>query len=395
MTHPSHFTLPEGFLEALIQEGLDALPYLFQRLLNAVMLAERQAYLQAAPYQRTPKRQDYANGFKPKTLKTRLGPITVQVPQVRKGKFYPSVLTKGLRSERALWLVLAEMYVFGLSTRKVSALVEKTLGVQISSTSVSKAARELDEVLQAWRERPLGESAYPYLYLDAHYEYVRIAGRVRDVAVLKAVGVREDGKRTILGISVALSEQEVHWRTFLQSLMQRGLRGVRLIISDDHAGLRAARQAVFGGTPWQRCQFHLQQNAQAYVPRKDIQAEVARRIREIFNAPHRAAAEQGLKQMVADYQDKAPRLATWLETNLAEGFTVFDFPENHRRRLRTSNVVERLHREIRRRSQVVSIFPNEAACLRLMSAVLMEQSEAWETGRMYLHFEAPLPPSSP
>ncbi len=207
------------------------------------------------------------------------------------------------------------------------------------------------------------------------------------MAVLKAVGVREDGKRTVLGVSVALGEQEVHWRTFLQSLVQRGLRGVELIISDDHAGLRAARQAVFGGIPWQRCQFHLQQNAQAYVPRKAMQTEVDERIREIFNASSRGAAEQLLKAFVEDYAEKAPHLAKWAEVNLPEGFTVFAFPKNHQRRLRTSNVVERLHREIRRRTRVVSIFPSEASCLRLVSAVLMEQSEAWETGRVYLRFK--------
>ena len=387
MSHQPYFTLPESFLEDLIQRGLEALPALVQTLLNTVMLAERQEYLQAAPYQRTPDRQDYANGFKPKTLKTRLGPIELRVPQVRKGPFYPSVLTKGQRSERAMMLALAEMYVLGVATRKVAALVEKIMGVKISSTAVSQAAQALDETLQAWRERSLSDQATPYLYLDAHYEHVRVSGQVRDVAVLKAVGVRKDGKRTVLGVSVALGEQEVHWRTFLQSLVQRGLRGVELIISDDHAGLRAARQAVFGGIPWQRCQFHLQQNAQAYVPRKAMQAEVAERIREIFNASSRGAAEQLLKAFVEDYAEKAPQLAKWAEVNLPEGFTVFAFPKSHQRRLRTSNVVERLHREIRRRTRVVSIFPNVASCLRLMSAVLMEQSEAWETGRVYLRFE--------
>ncbi len=286
-----------------------------------------------------------------------------------------------------MMLALAEMYVLGVATRKVAALVEKILGVKISSTAVSQAAQALDETLQAWRERSLSAQATPYLYLDAHYEHVRVSGQVRDMAVLKAVGVRKDGKRTVLGVSVALDEQEVHWRTFLQSLVQRRLRGVELIISDDHAGLRAARQAVFGGIPWQRCQFHLQQNAQAYVPRKAMQAEVTERIREIFNAPNRGSAEQLLKAFVEDYAEKAPQLAKWAEANLPEGFTVFAFPKNHQRRLRTSNVVERLHRETRRRTRVVGIFPNEASCLRLVSAVLMEQSEAWETGRAYLRFE--------
>ena len=388
MTHQPHYTLPyKTLIDLLLADEQDRLRRLMEHLLNTLMLEERQAYLQAEPYQRIPNRHDYANGFKPKTLKTQLGPLELKVPQVRKGPFYPSVLTKGMRSERALWITLAEMYVYGMSSRKVAAMVEKTMGLEVSATTVSRAAQTLDEVLQAWRERSLGDQACPYLYLDAHYEHVRLDGQVRDMAVLVAVGVCADGHRRVLGTEVALGEQEVHWRQFLQRLVKRGLRGVQLIISDDHAGLRAARQAVFGGTPWQRCQFHLQQNAQAYVPRKDMQAEVAERIREIFNAPSRAMAEQQLKALVNKMAARAPRLATWLEKNLPEGFTVFAFPKHHWRKLRTSNVVERLNREIRRRGRVVSIFPNEGACLRLISAVLMEQDEAWATGRLYLRFE--------
>ena len=387
MAHRMHYTLPETLLDVVLAEEQDVLRLLMERLLNLLILAERQEYLQAEPYQRTPQRRDQANGFKPKTLKTRLGPLELRVPQVRKGPFYPSVLTKGLRSERAVWIALAEMYIHGVSTRKVAALVEEVLGLEVSSSTVSRAAQELDQTLQAWRERPLDEQACPYLYLDAHYEPVRVDGQIRDVAVLVAVGVCADGHRRILGVDVALGEQEIHWRQFLQRLLQRGLRGVELIISDDHAGLRAARQAVFGGIPWQRCQFHLQHNAQAYVPRKDMQGDVAERIREIFNAPNRAQAEHLLKNLVAKMAERAPRLAHWMETNLPEGFTVFAFPEPHRRKLRTNNITERLTREMRRRARVVSIFPNEAACLRLMSAVLMEQDEAWATGRLYLRFE--------
>jgi len=395
MARQSKYTLPEVLLEVLLSEEEDVFRLLMERLLNVLMVAERQAYLQAEPYQRTPERRDQANGFKPKTLKTRLGPLSLRVLQVRKGSFYPSVLSKGMRSERAAWQILAEMYVHGVSTRKVATLVEEALGLEVSSATVSRAAQELDETLRAWRERPLGEQACPYLYLDAHYEHVRVDGQVRDVAVLVAVGVCADGHRRVLGVEVALGEQEVHWRQFLQRLVARGLRGVQLIISDDHhAGLRAARQAVFGGLPWQRCQFHLQQNAQAYVPRKAMQAEVAGRIRAIFNAPNRPQAEQQLKALVAEMEKRAPRLARWLEENLPEGFTVFAFPEGHRRKLRTNNITERLTREMRRRSRVVSIFPNEAACLRLMSAVLMEQDEAWATGRLYLRFEDATPGTS-
>jgi len=239
--------------------------------------------------------------------------------------------------------------------------------------------------IPSWKDKLLQEAIR--IILDAYYEQVREDGQVRDLAVLSAVGVNSAGKREILGVSVSLSEHEVHWRTFLEGLKARGLGGVQLITSDDHAGLRAARLAVFGGIPWQRCQFHLQQNAQAYVPHKDMQAEVAEDIRTIFNAPDRTTAEAYLAKAVEKYQKTASRLAEWMAANIPEGLMVFSFPAAHRRLIRTTNGVERLHREVRRRARVVSIFPNQASCLRLVSAVLNEISDDWVTGRTYISFE--------
>jgi transposase-like protein len=351
------------------------------------MQAEREQYMKAAPYQLTIARDAHANGYKPKTLRTRVGEITFAVPQVREGGFYPQALEKGLRSERALTLALAEMYVQGVSTRKVKAITEQLCGTSVSSAMVSEAAAQMDGELEKWRERPLGE--YPYLFVDAYYEQVREDGQVRHLAVLVAVGINPQGKREILGVSVSLSEHEIHWRTFLESLKQRGLGGVQLITSDDHAGLRAARLAVFGGIPWQRCQFHLQQNAQAFVPHKEMQAEVAEDIRTIFNAPDRPAADAYLAKAVSKYEKSASRLSEWMTTNIPEGLMVFSFPGAFRHLLRTTNGVERLHREVRRRARVVSIFPNQASCLRLVSAVLSEISEEWLTGRTYITFEGP------
>jgi putative transposase len=385
MTYTTDCTLPADLIEQLASDGFDALPELIRVLINTAMQAERQKYLKAERYERSPERQGHANGFKPKTVQTRLGEITFEVPQVREGGFYPEALEKGLRSERALRLTLAEMYVQGVSTRKVAAITEQLCGTSISSSQVSRAVALLDETLEAWRKRPLGEIIY--LWLDARYERVRQDGQIRDAAVLIASGVNPEGKRTVLGVSVSLGEQEVHWRAFLQDLVARGLSGVRLIISDDHAGLKAARVAVFGGIPWQRCQFHLQQNAQAYVPRKDLQAEVAADIRTIFNAPDRATAEQYLAKTVQKYEKTASRLAAWMATDLPEGLTVFAFPAVHRRLIRTTNCLERLNRELRRRTGVVSIFPNDRACLRLSSAILMEVDEEWLTGRIYLTIE--------
>jgi len=384
MTYRSDFTLPSELLEQIADQGFEALPELIRIVVNAAMESERQQHLNAAPYQRTPEREAHANGFKPKTVQTRIGKITFDVPQVREGGFYPEALEKGLRSERALTLSLAEMYVQGVSTRKVKAITEQLCGTSVSSAQVSNAAALLDAELEKWRTRLLGE--YPYLFLDAYYEQVREDGQVRNLAVLTAVGVNPGGKREILGVSVSLSEHEVHWRAFLESLKARGLGGIQLITSDDHNGLRAARQAVFGSIPWQRCHFHLQRNAQAYVPHKDMAAEVAEDIRTIFNAPDRATADAYLARTVQKYLNTASRLAEWMAANIPEGLTVFAFPTAHRRLLRTTNGVERLHREVRRRARVVSIFPNQASCLRLVSAIHAEISEEWLTGRIYLTF---------
>ncbi len=384
MTYQGDFTLPPELLEQIALQGFEFIPELIRIVVNEAMEIQRQQYLGAAPYQRTAERQGYANGFKPKTVKTRLGEITFDVPQVRDGGFYPSALEKGLRSERALTLTLAEMYVQGVSTRKVTTIVEQLCGASVSSSQVSRATASLDETLKAWRNRSLGEIRY--LFLDARYEKVRQEGQIRDAAVLMAVGVTADGRRQILGVSVSLGEQEVHWRAFLQNLVKRGLQGVQFVISDDHAGLKAARIAVFGGTPWQRCQFHLQQNASAYVPRQSMKAEVAADLRMIFNAPNRSAAEAYLAQIVQKYAKTASKLADWIERNIPEGLTVFSFPVTHQRKLRTTNGLERLNREIRRRTRVVGIFPNEASCLRLISAILMEFHDEWQVDRIYLTF---------
>jgi putative transposase len=392
MTHPTQPELLNTVLQLLNEEGTGGLAEGLRLLIDEAMRQERAHALQAQPYERTDSRQGYANGFKPKTLATRIGPIQFQVPQVRGDlSFYPSALQKGIRSEQALKLALAEMYVQGVSTRKVSAIVEQLCGCEVSSTQVSQCAAKLDTELEGWRTRPLQPCRY--VFLDARYEKVRQGGQVLDCAVLIALGVRPDGKRSILGVSVALSEAEVHWRTFLASLQQRGLHAPQLIISDQHQGLAAARRAVFPGVPWQRCQFHLQQNAQAYVPRLDQRAAVAQAIRSVFDCPDRLTAQARLKDVVAAYTQTAPKLAAWMEENLPQGFTVFAFPREHQRRLRTSNPLERVNRELKRRTRVASLFPNETSLLRLVSALLAELSEEWETGKIYRNMECPTQPS--
>ena len=381
-----HHPLDAAFA-ALLSNGLDGAGEALRILVNEASKIERYHFLNARPHERTAERTDYANGFKPKTVMTRVGELTFDVPQVRGGGFYPSALEKGTRTEQALNIALAEMYVQGVSTRKVTDILVKLLGpeVSISSTQVSRAAEQLDAGLAAWRERPLDET--PYLFLDARYERVREAGRLVDCAVLVASGITKDGHRRVLGVSVALSEAEVHWRTFLGSLIRRGLKGVKLIVSDAHAGLNAARRATLPSVPWQRCQFHLQQNAQAYVTRLDQRKPVAQRIRAIFNAPDRIEAERLLKQAIEVWAIDSPKLAQWAEENLPEGFAAFDLPQGQRVRLRTTNGLERINREIKRRTRVASIFPNTASCLRLVSALLAECDEDWMTGKIYLNLK--------
>jgi len=385
MTYQVEDTALERVFELLAEEGFDGMSQALEVLLNEMMKVERSRHLQAAPYERSAQRQGYANGFKAKRVRTRVGELDLAVPQTRESDFYPSCLEKGLKSERALRLALAEAYVQGVSTRKMAKLTQELCGIEVSSSEVSRAAQALDETLSAWRDRPL--EAMPYVYLDARYEKVRHGGQVVDSAVLLAIGVDRQGRRSVLGVSVALSEQEVHWREFLMALKDRGLHGIELFISDAHEGLKAARKAVFPSVPWQRCQFHVQQNAQKYVPRQSMKREVAEAIRGVFNALNREEAARQLDLLIKTYQDKAPKLASWAANAIPEALTVFGFPEAHRRRLRTSNMVERLNKELKRRTRVATLFPNESSCLRLVSAVAMEISDEWETGRVYLTME--------
>ena len=293
MTVNMNSTGISNLAQIISEQGMAGLGSVFQVLLNQAMLIERDRYLGAASYERTETRTGYANGFKPKGLKTRIGTLDLSIPQVRDGEFYPTFLERGIRSERALSASLAEMYIQGVSTRKVSSIIEGLCGFQVSSSEVSRATLLLDEELVKWRQRPL--KLFKYLILDARYEKVRQGGSVVDSAVLVAYGVDDKGLRHVLGTSVSISEAEVHWRSFLDSLVSRGLHGLLCITSDAHAGLKAAIRAVFPGVPWQRCQFHLQQNAQAYVPKQSMKAEVADDIRHVFNAPDRNEANRLLK----------------------------------------------------------------------------------------------------
>ena len=386
MAHRNNDNKLDAVMEMLIENGFESFADVLRILLNEAMKIERDNTLGAGLYERTDARRGYANGYKPKAVDTRIGKLSVAVPQVRGDvEFYPSALERGCRSERALKLAIAEMYVKGISTRRVTDVLEKMCGLEISSTQVSRVAKILDEQLSRWRNRLLGE--YPYLVLDAHYEKVRKNGSVVSCAVFTAIGIDADGRREILGVSVCLSEAETHWRAFLKSLKKRGLSGVKFVVSDDHDGLKAALNAEFTGVIWQRCQFHMQRNAVKYVPKVSMRPCVAEDLRDIFTAKDIACAKERLQICVAKYSKSAPQLSEWMEENVPEGLAVFALPAGHRKRMRTTNMLERLHEEIKRRTRVARLFPNEASLLRLVSAIEMEISEDWVAGKRYLNMD--------
>ncbi len=359
---------------------------LLELVLNNLMQIERERHNQASSHERTLARNDSSNGFKPKTLKSRVGELKLNIPQTREKEFYPSCLEKGVRSERALKLAIAEMYIQGVSTRKVQKIFHEMCEMDVTSSEVSRCTKLLDEELEKWRIRPLGEC--PYLFLDARYEKVRYEGNIIDVAVLSAIGVNKKGTKMILGVSVSLSEAEVHWNDFLESLRNRGLHNVELIISDAHSGLSAARKKNFNGILWQRCFFHVQQNAGSHCSKKSYRKEVAQDIRDVINSPGKKIAEEMLKTKVLEWEEKDPKLARWLEETLPQTMVFFSFPRDHWVRIRTNNSAETFNKELKRRTRVATLFPNTDSLLRLVSAQAMEISENWETFQCkYIKFE--------
>jgi len=350
------------------------------------MEAERDAYVGAGRYERNGSRRTRRNGYKPRTLRTRVGTLELRVPQTRDGQFYPSMLERYQRSEQALIWTLAECYVQGVSTRKVASICRELFGDEVSHETVSRYAKRLDEELEPWRTRRL-EGRYPYLFLDARYEKVRENQRVVDMAVLVAIGVNEQGRREVVGTAVAHGESKATWGAFLEWLVDRGLTGVELVASDAHAGLADARREHLTGVPWQRCQRHFLMNALDQVPKAEERA-LQRGLRRVWD--HSQSVEEArtaMAELAGSLDARRPRLAEWLEVEGEETLTCFHFPAGHRRRLRTTNGVERLNQELKRRSRVVRIFPNRESCQRLATALLKEWHEDWITGRRYVRME--------
>ena len=314
-----------------------------------------------------------------------MGTLELLLPQDREGKFQTQLFERYQRSEKALLSSLMEMYKNGVSTRKVKNITEELCGTSFSKSQISRLNKNLDEEIAAWSSRLL-EKEYPYLIIDARYEKVRIGKRVISQGVLIVLGIDEDGRREILTVEVANTETEESYSRVFRNLKERGLKGVRLVISDDHEGLRSAIDRYFQGAEWQRCQVHFLRNLLDLVPRKD-KGKIAEEIKSIFNSPDIHLATLRVNELVEKYKDTYPKLSEKLEEEIEETLTCFHFPLSHRKRIRTTNSLERLNEEIRRRTRVIRIFPNEASCLRLVCALAIEKSEEWITGRRYLNMD--------
>jgi putative transposase len=355
---------------------------LVETVLNQVLEAQVTEHLGAQRYERNTERKAYRNGYRSRTLTTRVGPLVLHVPQVRDGSFSTALFARYQRSEQALVLAMMEMVLQGVSTRKVAASTEELCGTRFSRSTVSQLCRALDARVQAWHERPLGGQAYPFILVDALVIKVRRDEAVRATSAFIVSGINEEGLREVLGLWLGDSESEGTWADMFAGLKRRGLRGVEVLVSDDHAGLVKAVQRSFQGVLWQRCQVHLQRNVLGRTPRH-LRAQMATGLRRIFQAADRLAARTAFAALAAALAGKADRALTILEEGLDDALAVLSLPEKYRVRLRTTNGMERLNEEIRRRERVIRIFPNEASAFRLIGALLAEHHEVWSTGKRY------------
>ena len=361
--------------------ALDVLREGVRLLAEALMELEVSEQVGAGRYERTPERKTYRNGYRERVWETRVGQIPLRIPKLRQGSYFPSLLEPRRRAERALVSVVQEAYVAGVSTRKVDDLV-RALGLEgCSRSEVSRICRELDEAMERFRSRPL-EGEYPYVWLDAKAVRVRYDGRVVHMAAVVAIGVRQDGSREVLGFNVGASETYEFWAEFLRQLVGRGLRGVRLVISDAHEGLRRAISEILAGASWQRSRVHFMRNVLQKLPRH-AQGPIAALVRTIFAQPDRVAAGRQLDQVCATLQRRFPQVAHMLQEAAEEVLTYMHFPPEHWRQIHSTNPLERLNRELARRFDVVGIFPNPQAVLRLLGAVLEELHEDWMVSRRY------------
>ena len=372
-------------LESLISEDRDLIRELIHQTVQQVLDAEMTDFLGAAPGERTEERRGYRAGFYGRSWITRVGKLELRVPRDRNGQFSTELFERYQRSEKALVSALAEMYVQGVSTRKVKAITEELCGHEFSAATISRINKGLDETLERFACRRL-EEAYPYLILDARYEKVREDGVVRSQAVLVALGINEEGRRQILGVELAHRESATSWRDFLNGLRQRGLHGVELVVSDNHQGLKNAVREVVPEAAWQRCYVHFLRNCLDHLPRK-ADDDCMRELRWLYDRRNIDEARKDLAAWLERWQSKYPKLTNWVEESIEETWTFYRLPLPHHKHLKSTNMLERFNEEIRRRTRVVRIFPNQASCLRLIRALAAETHEGWLEDSRYLNME--------
>ncbi len=368
------------FLNGAKDEGMAKL---LESVLNQILQAQATKQIKAEPYERTEERQDYRNGYYQRNLVTRIGTLTLKVSRLRNGKLTTEIFSRYQRSEQALLLALMEMLVNGVSTQKIEEITYELCGTEFSKSIISELCKNLDPIVTAWNSRPLREKKIPFVIVDAMVIKVREDGRVRQRGLLIAVGVNEEGYREILCIMVGDSESEESWSKFFFWLKQRGLHGVDLVVSDHYSGLIQAIYKYFQGATWQRCQTHFIRNILDKTP-KALQKEIHIKVRAILEAPDAKTTRMLLNQVLEEYRTKAPKAIDILESEFEDAIAVLEFPERYRKRLRTTNSLERLNEEIRRRERVIRIFPNRESAIRLIGALLMEQDEKWTSGKKYL-----------
>jgi putative transposase len=372
-------------VKELLERDEDFLRVALQALLQAALEAEMTDAIGAEKGERTEARLAYRSGYYPRSWVTRVGTLELRVPQDRAGRFSTELFQRYQRSEKALVGTLAEMYVQGVSTRKVKAVTEALCGHSFSASAISAINKSLDEALRAFAERRLSE-AFPYLILDARYEKVREAGIILSQAVLVAVAVDGEGRRQVLGVDLANRESRTSWRDFLRGLKERGLFGVEFVVSDDHEGLKQAIREILPGAHWQRCYVHFLRNALDYLSRK-LADDCLQELRWIYDRRELAEARRDIAAWLAKWQVKHSRLCDWVEENIEETLTYYRLPQPHHKHMKSTNMLERLNQELKRRTHVVRIFPNAESCLRLVRALAVETHENWLEGPRYLDMQ--------
>ena len=370
----------------LMNEDADFLRPLMREVVQQVLEAEMDETLGAHKSERTGERVGYRSGYYNRALITRVGKLELRVPQDRQGRFRTEVFERYQRSEKALVGALAEMYVQGVSTRKVKAITEELCGHEFSASTISRVNQTLDGELEKFSQRKL-EEAYPYLILDARYEKVREDGAIRSRAVLVAIGINWEGRRNVLAVDLANRESHSSWKDFLLALRERGLREVECVVSDDHAGLKKAIQEVLTEAAWQRCYVHFLRNALDYLPRK-ADDDCLMELRWMYDRRTLEEARRDLAAWLGKWSGRYPKLCDWVESNIEETFTFYRLPQQHHKNLKSTNMLERLNEELKRRTLVVRIFPNADSCLRLVRALAAEIHENWIEAMRYLNMDA-------